>query len=126
MRRLDKMRDNINVDTITDLIFKLYKHVDSTFMYSFLSSGELELLVRKLPPEVTQAHAKKDDFKMEQLLSLLPGKHTENSIKIFSAALRAIFCTMSHRQEIGEEVLYETIRIMLRGVVAQFFEGETL
>ncbi len=124
--RLDELRSNINVDTITDVIFQLYKWVDSTFIYSFLSSGELELLVRKLPLEVVKAHTQKDDFNMERLLSLLPGKHTESTIKIFSAALRAIFCTMSHKREIDEDVFDETIRIMLRGVIIQFFEGGTI
>lgn len=123
---LHKLQGNINVDSITDLIYQLYKQVDSTFMYSFLSSGEFELLIRKLPPEVAEAHIKKDDFNMERLLSLLPGKRTDGDTKMFSAALRAIFCTMSHRREIGEDIFDETIRVLLRGVIVQLFEVDTL
>lgn len=126
LRRIDELRDNINADTVTELIFQLYKQVDATFIYSFAASGDLELLVRKLPPEVAKAHAQKDDFSMERLLSLLPGVRVEGNNKIFSAALRAIFCTMSHRREIGEDVFDNAIRVMLRGVVIQLFEGETL
>lgn len=123
---IDELKGNVNVETVTELIFRLYKQVDATFLYSFIASGDLELLVRKLPPEVAAAHAKEDDFHMEQLLSLLPGVQTESNIKIFSAILRAIFCTMLHKREIGEDVFYETIRVMLRGAVLQLFEEGTL
>ena len=123
---IDELRGNINADTVTELLFRLYKQVDSTFIYSFIANGDLELLVRKLPPEVAAAHAQKDDLNMERLLSLLPGVRTEGNIKVFSAVLRAIFCTMLHKKEIGEDVFEDAVRVMLRGVVVQLFEGETL
>ncbi len=126
LRWIDDLQGNINADTVTDLIYRLYKQVDSTFLYSFIASGDLELLVQKLPLEVAKAHAQKDDFSMERLLSLLPGVRVEGNIKIFSAVLRAVFCTMLHRREVGEDVFDDAIRVMLRGVVIQLFEGETL
>lgn len=126
LRQIHTLEGNITADTITELIFRLYKQVDSTFLYSFIASGDLELLVRKLPPEVAQAHAQKDDFSMDRLLSLLPGVQTERNIKTFSAVLRAIFCTMLHKREIGEDVFDDAIKIMLRGVISQLFEGDVL
>lgn len=125
LRWIDELQGNINAHTVTELIFRLYKRVDSTFIYSFIASGDMELLIRKLPPEVARAHAQKDDFNMERLLSLLPGVRTEGDINIFSAALRAVFCMMLHRREIGEEVFDDAVRVMLRGVVLQLFEEET-
>jgi AcrR family transcriptional regulator len=123
---IDELKGSINAESVTELIFRLYKEVDATFLYSFIANGDLELLVRKLPPEVAAAHAKEDDFHMEQLLSLLPGAQIEGNIKIFSAVLRAIFCTMLHKREIGEDVFDEAIRVMLRGAVLQLFEEERL
>ncbi len=126
LRRLDGLRNNVNVESLSDLIFQFYKQMDSTFMYSFMASGELDLLIRKLPPEITEAHVHRDDFNMEQLLAVLPGKHSDNAVKLFSAALRAIFFMMSHRREIGVDIFDETIRLMLRGVITQLFEEEIL
>lgn len=126
LRWIDELKGNINAETVTELIFRLYKQVDSTFLYSFIANGDLELLVRKLPPEVAVAHAQKDDFSIEQLLSLLPGVRLEGNIQVFSAALRAIFCTMLHRREIGEDVFDDAIHVMLRGVLFQLFKGEAL
>lgn len=123
---IDELGDNVNADTVTELLFRLYKMTDSTFIYSFIASGDLELLVRKLPPEVTAAHIQKDDFSMERLLSLLPGVRTEGNIKIFSAVLRAVFCTMLHKKEIGEEFYDDVILVMLRGAVKELLEGKVL
>lgn len=126
LRSLDELRGNVNAESVTDLIFRFYKQMDSTIIYSFMASGELDLLMRKLPPEIAEAHIQKDDFNMERLLSLLPGKRSDDTVKVFGAALRAIFLMMSHRREIGEDIFDETIRVMLRGVVAQLFEREML
>ena len=124
--RIDELQGNITVDTVTEFLFGFYKQVDVTFVYAFAASGELELLARKLPPEVVKEHVQKDDFSIERLLSLLPGVQGGGNYKIFSAALRAIFCAMSHKREIGEDVFDDAIRVMLRGVVAQLLEGESL
>lgn len=126
LHRIDELQGNVNDETVTELIFHLYKQVGSTFLYSFIANGELELLIRKLPPEIAAAHAGVDDLSMERLLSLLPGVQTEGIIKLFSAVLRAIFCTMLLRREVGEEVFEDSIRVMLRSVVLQLFEGGTI
>ncbi len=123
---IDELQGNVNADTITELIFQLYKQVDSTFLYPFISNGDLELMMRKLPPEVVKEHTQTDDFSMERLISLLPGVQAKENVKLFSAALRAIFCTMLHKREIGEDIFDDTVRVMLRGVVLQLFEGERL
>lgn len=125
LHQLEALQGNINVDTLTDLFYDLYRQVDATFLYSFAASGDLELLVRKLPPDVVAMHTKQDDFSMEKVLSLLPGVPVEDNIKLFSAALRAVFCMMPHRKEIGEAVFDDTLRLVLRGVILQLFEGES-
>lgn len=123
MRWIADLNGNVNADSVTDLIFRLYMKADATFLYSFIANGDLELLIRKLPPEAAEAHIQADDFSMEQLLMLL-GVRAEGSIKVFSAVLRAIFFAMLHRREVGEDVFDEAIRVMLRGAVRQLFEEE--
>ena len=123
---IDELMGNINADTVTNVLFRLYRQADSTFLYSFIASGDLELLVRKLPPEVAMEHAQVDDLSMERFLSLLPGVRAQANIKVFSAVLRAIFLTMLHKREIGEDVFDDAIHVMLYGAVRQLFEGETL
>ena len=123
MRWIGELNGNINADSVADLIYRLYKKSDATFLYAFIANGDLELLVRKLPPEAAAAHIQEDDFSMEQLLMLL-GVRAEGNIKVFSAVLRAIFFAMLHRREVGEDVFDEAIRVMVRGAVRQLFEEE--
>lgn len=123
---IDNLHGEKNVDTITELLFRLYKQIDSTYLYMLISSGEIELLMRKLPPEIVKEHAKYDDLSVERLLMMLPGRYDESTIKIFSAVLRAIFCTILHRREIGEDIFDDAIRVMLRGAIIVLFEREEL
>jgi hypothetical protein len=78
--------------------------------------------MRKLPPEVARAHAEKDDFNIEQLICMAPGINSGN-VKMYSAAMRAIFLSMLHKHEIGDELFEDALRLMIRGVAMQMFEG---
>jgi AcrR family transcriptional regulator len=120
-RRLEALDEPAAADQVTELVLGLYKKVEASFLYKFITGGDLELLMRRLPPEVARAHAEKDDFSMEQLIAMAPGIKGD-SIKKYSAAMRAIFLSVLHKHEIGEEVFEDALRLMIRGVVMQMFE----
>lgn len=111
----------VSAERLTELLLGLYKKLEGSFWYKIITDGDLELLMRKLPPEVARAHARKDDFSIEQLISMIPGING-NNIKVYSAAMRAIFLSMLHKHEIGEEVFEDALSLMIRGVVMQMFE----
>ena len=94
-----------------------------SYLLKLVTSGELELLFRKLPPEMNKLHLEKDDFRMEELVMMVPDMKAEN-IRVFSAAIRGVFITLLHKKEISEELFDEALRVMVRGVVNQMFEGE--
>lgn len=116
------IKDNINSTRLTELYFGLYKMVEGSFMLHFLINGEMELLLRKLPPEITKSHTEKDEINIKQLLYLVPNMKATD-IKGFSAALRGIFLSMLHKHEIGDDVFDDALKIMINGVVIQMFEG---
>ncbi len=121
MREIEALDGRVPAERLTELLLGLYQKIEESFLYKLITSGDLELLMRKLPPEVARTHAKKDDFSIEQLISMIPGINSDN-IKAFSAAMRAIFLSMLHKHEIGEEVFEDALRLMIRGVVMQMFE----
>lgn len=108
---------------LTRLIFDLYKQVEESFLLKFISEGDLEMVLRKLPPDSMAEHAKKDDFSIGQLISSVPGLK-QDSIRVFSAALRGVFLSMLHKHEIGDEVFDEALHVMIYGIVIQMFGGE--
>ena len=123
LAELAVLEGDMDADTLTNLFFSLYKSLDDSFLLNLITSGELELLFRKLPPELVKQHAEMDDFRVEELVSLVPNLKAQD-IRVFSAAMRGIFISLLHKREVGEEVFDEALRVMLRGVVLQMFEGD--
>jgi AcrR family transcriptional regulator len=126
LEHMQAMGTPLTQQNATELIFRLFKKVDGSFLATFMTSGELGLLMRKLPPEIALEHAKTDDFSMERFLSFLPIEADGNRIRIFSAALRALFLTTLHKHEIGEDVFDDALRVMLAGVIGQLFEKRAI
>ncbi len=117
------MKQDLSPARLTELIFKLYKTVEGSFLLKFMTEGDLEMMLRKLPPEAAEKHAEKDDFSIEQLISSVPGLKPDR-IRVFSAALRGVFLSMLHRHEVGDEVFDDALKVMIHGVVIQMFGGE--
>ena len=123
MVEIGLIKDSINPKKLTDIIFELYRSLEGSFLFKLITSGELEVLFRTLPPETAELHAEKDDFRMEELVSIVPNMDT-NKIQAYSAALRGVFISMLYKREIGDQVFDQALKIMIHGIVIQMFEGE--
>ena len=110
-----------DAETLTDIIFRIYQRLDDSFLPQIMLDGEMERFMRSLPPELAELHAAHDDNKVRELLAMLPGMR-EDRAAVFSAALRCVFITLMYKQEIGETIYDETLRVLIRGVVLQLFE----
>lgn len=121
LTEISALRSVPDVDTLTDIIFRLYRRLDDSFLPRLLQDGELEFFMRTLPPELSKLHTEHDDSRVRELLKLLPGMH-EARAEVFSAALRCVFLTLLYKSEIGEAIYDETLRILIRGIVIQLLE----
>lgn len=108
----------VSAEQLTDMIFKFYKMTENMLILKKLDLDEVELLVRKLPREVIEAHLQDDTDTIGKLLSLLPVKK-ETDIKVLSAAFHAIYYATLHKTEIGEEQYDEALRALIYGIVTQ-------
>jgi AcrR family transcriptional regulator len=117
------LKQDSSPESLTRLIFDLYKQAEKSFLLKFITEGDLEMMLRKLPPEVMAEHAETDDFSIGQLISAIPGLKPDR-IPVFSAALRGVFLSMLHKNEIGDEVFDDALRVMIHGIVIQMFGGE--
>ena len=111
-----------DADTLTEIIFRLYKRLDDSFLPRLMLDGEIEFFMRTLPPELAKLHTEHDDSRVRELLRMLPGIR-EDRAEVFSAALRSVFLTLMYKDEIGEAIFDETLRILIRGVILQVLEG---
>ena len=123
LREIAKLHTSPNVDTLSDIIVRLYRKLDESFIPRVMQNGELEYFMRSLPPELSQMHAAHDQSAVEQLLCMLPGMQTKRA-EVFSAALRSIFLSILYKDEIGPDIFDDTLRVLIRGVVIQLLEHE--
>ncbi len=119
-KELEQVKDGITVEGMTDFLFQLYQEVNLSGLIPILVNGDLEYLMRKLPENVVKEHQLYDDSSMEQLFALLCPR--KQNIEAFSGAFRAIFLSMSYRREIGDEIMDDVIRLMIRGMVLQLLD----
>ena len=114
-------KTKLSADTLTDLIFEFFKKTDEMPILKLLDTDEVELLVRKLPREVVEAHFQDDTDTIEQMLSMFPIKK-ELDVKVVSAAFHAIYFATLHKAEIGEENYDEALRFLIYGIVKQMMK----
>lgn len=105
-------------EKLTDMIFGFFKMTEKMLILKLLDLGEVELLVRKLPREIVEAHFQDDTDTIEKMLSLLPVKK-EVDVKVISAAFHAIYYATLHKTDIGEEQYDEALRALIYGIVTQ-------
>ena len=108
----------ITAEVLTELIFQFYKKTDDMPILKLLDTGEVDLLVRKLPPEVVAAHLQDDTDTIGQMLSMFPLKK-DVDVKVISAAFHAVYFATLHRDDIGIEHYDDALRFMIRGIVQQ-------
>ena len=115
------LKGDMTPDALTDLLFRFCKMADDSVLVPMIVSGDLELLMRRLPDEVVAAHQAQDDFSVQQLAAMLPEADGKN-LELFSAALRAVFLLLLHKREIGAPMFDDVLKMLLRGVSIQLFE----
>ncbi|MDY5022149.1 MAG: TetR/AcrR family transcriptional regulator, partial [Blautia sp.] len=87
-------------------------------VFRLMDSEEIELLVRKLPREVVEAHLQDDTDTIQKMFAMLPVKK-EVDIKVLSAAFHAIYYATLHKKAIGEDAYDQALRMLIYGVVTQ-------
>lgn len=121
LAEISALTDVPDTDTLTNIIFRLYRRLDDSFFPRLMQDGEMEFFMRTLPPELAKLHAAHDDNRVRELLAMLPGMRQERA-EVFSAALRSVFITLLYKGEIGEAIFDEALRVLIRGVVLQVLE----
>lgn len=116
------LADRITINNLTDAIFSAYKNVEQTGLASILFSGEIEILIHKLPQEMIEVHFAKDDDIIEKIITMLPPAKGKDP-QIYSAAFRGVFFLLLHKHEIGPQ-FDEVLELTLRGLVMQLLGGK--
>ena len=112
---------HVTSDNLTEIIYKFFKATDDTGLLRLITTGEIELLYRKLPQEVMKEHFIHDSSTIKTIiesLSLSADINTDH----FSTAFRNLFITMVYKREIGEEYFDEALKLLIKGLVLQMLK----
>lgn len=109
---------DFNAEKLTDIIVGFYQMAGEMPILKLLNSGEIELLAKKLPPQVLEEHLGHDNAMVDRLFASFPIKNNVDT-RALSAAFRAIYFSTLHKEEIGEEHYEEGLRLMVLGLINQ-------
>ncbi len=110
---------NLSLETqLTDILFDLYQQASISPILRMLSSGEVELLARKLPPEVLADHLGHDTDMIEMMMNKLPIK-SDVDMQAIGSAFRAIYFASLHSDELPDDSYLQGLRVLIYGVVLQ-------
>ena len=108
---------HMDVHQLTDFILDFFLKAKDNPLFQALTSGELELLTMKLPPDIVNEHFQHDQQMLEQILMYIP--HQEDiDIKELSGAFRDLFMFMFSDCCQDEQ----SLKMLIQGLVLQFLK----
>lgn len=119
LNKLQEAGDNPK-ESFISVVRHLFKEAKKTPWILNMYEGDLELLVRKLPPERIGIHLNNDDNAVLDLLRVL-NIETSDDPKTISGAMRAVFLTLLHKSEIGEDIFDDVLDYLLQAVTDKLF-----
>jgi len=119
MQKLSGLKSPGAADLVS-VIMHFFRMAASSFFPKLIASGEIELLMRKLPPELSARHMETDEEFMSGIVAFFPGLESVSAAR-YASALRAIFLLLLHRSEIGEAHFDDVLEMLVSGVVARMF-----
>jgi AcrR family transcriptional regulator len=108
--------NELTAEAFTEFLYSLYQRVRHSFLMNIIQNGEMELLMRKIPVEEIARHHSFDDLIAQKLFSDFS---IERDPQVVAASLRAIFLSMLHVKEIGEEHFDQALKMLIHGITLQ-------
>ncbi len=107
-----------SVDEMTDLIVSFYQKAYEYGFLQLMMSGEMDILIRKLPDEIVELYIQEDGLEILAFTALFPNMR-EADLLTYSAAFRGIFMMGSYAREIGYDSFLPAVRVLVKGLIMQ-------
>lgn len=113
---LNNVTNKRDVEQITQVIYSMYQKTNNSGLIRLMSTGELELIYRKLPPYVYQEHLKEDANFISEIFKTLELSNQIDFSK-YAKTFQDLFVLMiaNHKLESDNTSLY----LCLKGLVIQ-------
>lgn len=118
LNEIKALEEHITTENLTEIIYSFFKAIDETALLRLLTTGEIELLYRKLPQEVMDTHFLHDSTMIKDIVEMVSCSDKINT-DYYAAAFRNLFIGMIYKREAGEEYFNEALKLTIRGLVLQ-------
>lgn len=115
-KKIVAAESSISEKRLASVFFDVFKMVDQSFLSTIMSLGELDYLLRKIPPEILSKNQKGDEDLFSSLAHLIPNIK-EGCSEVYAASIRAVFLTMASKKEIGEAYYDDVLKLLLDGLI---------
>lgn len=85
-----------------------------------LQSGDYEQIIKKIPENEVKSHLLKDEDAISKILDHFNIEYDKGFV---ASALKTIFFTLLHKNEIGHEHFDQVIRFLIEGLASSLFDG---
>ncbi len=123
LQKIESIKNNISAFVLAELIFTTYKELDNSFLFKFITNGDLELVLRKLSSQELENHIEQDNLMMEGLLKIIPHMNP-TKLEEYSGALRIAFISSLHKKEIGKDIFDNALKLTITAIIASMLQGE--
>ena len=111
----------ITCEQMTDLLFEFFKVVEDMPILKMLNSGEIEILTRKLPPDIVTNHLLQDKSMVERFFEKFVPEGNKD-MEVFSVAFRNIYFATLHKNEFDEGHYDDALKLLIQGLVIQLLQ----
>lgn len=115
-----KRTDLPDPDRVAEALLEACRVMESNSMMSFFEN-DLPALLRKIPAEDLQRHYHSDTAHICELIKR-SGVQLKVSPAVFSAVIKGLILTLTHRSQIGEDYP-EAFRILIKGACEQIIQN---
>lgn len=94
--------------------FELVK--DNPFILQVYKDNSLEIILRKLPKEKLKSHMRQDSNILTHIIKIWESKgiSIKESPKTITGLIRSLFILSTHKEEIGEDVYDDTMKLLIK------------
>ena len=111
-------QDRDIAEQLTRVVCDFFILASKSPILKMINTKEVEILARKLPPEVLKEYLEHDSSAVEKVFSVLPVKEGADK-DTFRATFRAIYFATLHEEEIGEKYFENVLYLLIKGLVNQ-------
>ena len=118
-RAVNEMKQDGDIaEELTRVVCDFFILASKSPILKMINTREIEILARKLPPEILKEHLEHDSSAVEKVFSVLPVKDGADK-DTCSAAFRAIYFATLHEEDIGEKYFEDVLYLLIKGLVNQ-------